>query len=472
MSSLKRGIIAALVGLAVCFGGLQAAPPAQAASACASQLIESANLDSDDDLIVLVHGLNSDESAWGDGSNSKSIRAQLDSIPNTHLETFDYRSTNKNWVTNDNIGPRLAKRIACMAEASRSVKGSGKVIAIGHSMGGLAIYEASSHTIDGRKVSDMLKLVGTVGTPNTGSGLADFTTNFLRTICPPVVNPNLLDWSPCDIDAVRGLRNNSPQINALPKVPDSVPLLAIAGDETIRLEIGWAHVDTDTNSDIVVTKESALQNDHQSDQGGGQKNFECMAVNKYDGECWHNGLTSYQMTIDALKDAINKKRAYDQEQKRLAEERKRLAKALKPFIDAGPWSVHGMGPALTIKSDGTGSYGTNDGPCDSDSLAVGGPMCTEYVNLKFKDAGNGKIHATVTAKWVTDDNGNSYPVKDYGRSVDSGFTLSFSNDRHILNWQWDNSERDNSTEGILCDNYARQRNDPSGPAPTYPECGA
>jgi pimeloyl-ACP methyl ester carboxylesterase len=466
-----RSMLAALLGLTVFFGGLQAAQPAHAAGDCATQLVKAAQLDSDDDLIVLVHGLNSDETAWGDGSNSKSIRAQLDNVPNTHLETFDYKSTNTNWVTNDNIGPRLAKRIACMAEASRSVNGSGKVIAIGHSMGGLAIREASSHTIDNRKVSDMLKFVGTVGTPNTGSGFADFTTNFLRTICPAVINPHLVDWSPCDVDAVRGLRNNSPQINALPKVPDSVPLLAIGGDETIRLEIGWAHVDTDTNSDVIVTKESALQNDHQPDQGGGQKNFECMAVNKYDGECWHNGLTSYQKTIDALVDAISKKRAYDQEQKRLEAEHKQLAKALKPFIDGGPWRVHGMYPALTIKSDGTGSYSTNAGPCNEDPFAEGGPMCNEHVNLKFKDAGNGKIHGTVTAKWVTDDNGTSYPVRDTSRSVGSGFTLSFSDDRHILNWQWDDAQN-NSSQGILCDLYASQRNDPNGPEPTYEECGA
>lgn len=470
MSNLRRGIVAALVGLAVCFSGLQAAPPAQAASACASQLVEAANLDSDDDLIVLVHGLNSDESAWGDGSNSKSIRAQLDNIPNTHLETFDYKSTNKNWVTNSNIGPRLAKRIACMAEASRSVKGSGKVIAIGHSMGGLAIREASSHTVDGRKVSDMLKLVGTVGTPNTGSGLADFTTNFLRTICPPVVNPNLLDWSPCDIDAVRGLRNNSPQINALPKVPDSVPLLAIAGDETIRLEIGWAHVDTDTNSDIVVTKESALQNDHQSDQGGGQKNFECMAVNKYDGECWHNGLTSYQMTIDALKDAINKKRAYDQEQKRLAEERRKLAQAMKPYV--GEWGVHGMD--MTIKGDGTAIESWNNGACyDDGDFATTEPFCTGYATITFKDGGNGTIRGTIQSKWLVSDDGTNtrYNFEGDGREVGDSFTLGPNKRPHLLSWTWDDPAN-NSSEGILCDDYARQRNDPNGPEPTYPECGA
>jgi len=86
-------------------------------------------------VVILVHGFNASPAPTWDAVEDR-LKPR-----NLYVERFDYSHDHGNtqWVTSDNIGPALATRINCLAAKSRDQGGPGKVIAVGHSMGGLAI---------------------------------------------------------------------------------------------------------------------------------------------------------------------------------------------------------------------------------------------------------------------------------------------------------------------------------------------
>lgn len=101
----------------------------------------------------------------GSASPARSLIGNIQELGGTAAFTFDYSRYASRWVTDENIGPSLAKSLGCLADKSGE-----KVIVVAHSMGGLATRQALAQGGDdlAAKVSQVI----TFGTPNTGSLVA------------------------------------------------------------------------------------------------------------------------------------------------------------------------------------------------------------------------------------------------------------------------------------------------------------
>jgi pimeloyl-ACP methyl ester carboxylesterase len=334
--------------------------------------------------VIVVHGLMGNGDAWTQSNDGDSMLTALKKIKGVYVdEPFDYSSTNTRWVTDDNIGPRLARRIDCLAQAS----GRDPAV-IGHSMGGLTARLASSLKVDGRSVGDKFGMLITLGTPNLGSGLANIGTDFIRSLCPA---RTVLDHSLCDfsqISALKGLRENSEEIKNLPWMPRDVPVLALAGDVSVHAKIFNADVTMDTEGDLVVSKNSALQDIRTTSAGGGSKSFACtMEVGFQLPECWHSALTSnrdvIQTTVDAVTHYVK------------ATAPKPPANTLSK-VAAEKWTRHAS--QFTVSKDGTASMLIGYGASGADGC---GPWCTFNAKLKVIDLGNGTLRGTYTEVWFS-----------------------------------------------------------------------
>ena len=118
--------------------------------------------------VVLVHGWNSSAGAW-----DKTIGALYDKpYSESHrfsLLTFDYSANSNDWPTVPQIYECLAQELVEASRAYAAGGGDGKVLAVGHSMGGIAIRFASVQSFQGTKVADVLGGVVTLGTPHQGT---------------------------------------------------------------------------------------------------------------------------------------------------------------------------------------------------------------------------------------------------------------------------------------------------------------
>ncbi len=209
--------------------------------------------------VLLVHGFADSPEVWETGAPSM-VQA-LASVPDVSVaQPFDYSRTALRWVDDPSIGPALAQRIDCLARASAAAHGPGRVIVVAHSMGGLAARFAAAQHVGDRAVADDLALVVTIGTPETGSFLASAATQLwqqakganpsllgalLRVGCGPPAKPHenvplqplcqLLSQSRAP--AARAMEVGSPQLEALPPFPSSVPVDAIAGDVSLTVRV-------------------------------------------------------------------------------------------------------------------------------------------------------------------------------------------------------------------------------------------
>lgn len=98
----------------------------------------------------------------GTATPARTLIGNVQDLGGTAPFTFDYSTYASRWVTDDNIGPALAKALNCLHEKSGE-----KVIVVAHSMGGLATRRALA--IDGPGLTSKISQVITFGTPNTGS---------------------------------------------------------------------------------------------------------------------------------------------------------------------------------------------------------------------------------------------------------------------------------------------------------------
>lgn len=219
--------------------------------------------------VVLVHGL------LGKGSDWDSFKDYLHGQnPGILAEAFDYSAYNTQWVTNPNIGAALADRIACMAAASRQQGGQGKVIAIAHSMGGLAIREAIAER---PAILQDLGMAVTIATPNVGSDIAAKGINFVKDLCAiaPQCTAGLI-VTLNQLNAVAGLKAGSSEIKALPDWPKTLPVYAFAGNITPHYNLfGWEFNGFPSNSDTLVTVPSALH-EVKANGLGGSETFTCV----------------------------------------------------------------------------------------------------------------------------------------------------------------------------------------------------
>lgn len=114
---------------------------------------------------VLVHGWNSNASAMG--GLAKAIESSA--AKKYYLFCFDYSDRATHWPQGKETHQKLADTIVSLSAAYRRGGGDGRVLAAGHSMGGIAIRFASRDTSQGVAVASVLAGVVTFGTPHIGS---------------------------------------------------------------------------------------------------------------------------------------------------------------------------------------------------------------------------------------------------------------------------------------------------------------
>jgi pimeloyl-ACP methyl ester carboxylesterase len=180
--------------------------------------------------------------------------------------TFDYSKHSSEWVTDPAIGPKLAQAIACLGRASGH-----KVVAIAHSMGGLAVRYAQGQVIRGRPVADSLARVVTIGTPTRGVILLSFAggdvgnaalqavVHASSDVCDEHEKPRrhlCVLLGAAGAPAVTAMAPGSPELAALPPWGVGVAVHPMAANLRLRLSIFGLGTTVDLG-DIVATVESA-----------------------------------------------------------------------------------------------------------------------------------------------------------------------------------------------------------------------
>ncbi len=181
-----------------------------------------------------------------------SFIGKLQQNPNVEVFMFNYEPVSTHWVTDPQIGDRLAKGLECVTDTFGK-----KAVVVGHSMGGLALREAMAKVDqDGKPISARVGQAITFGTPNTGVPLASVAfdavdgamlvpglnipvglTKLLLKQCSAMADKTgqfcFGIGGPPDAAYSQGalaMRDDSVEIKNLPAWPEGVPYTAYAGD--------------------------------------------------------------------------------------------------------------------------------------------------------------------------------------------------------------------------------------------------
>jgi hypothetical protein len=262
--------------------------------------------------VVFMHGLGSRPKVW---EGLKEVVGNLPTVFEPVL--FDYESVNTQWITNPNIGPKLAETIDCLSQASLQGGGDGKVITVGHSQGNLAIEFAANQTVDGRKVSDELASVIAIAAPFQGSILGNASSMLVNSVCLaafPVgrlVQQNVNHENCLASLAIHGLAIGSEELKALPPFPEGVPVKVIAGNVTPEITLGLIKITgPPENSDLVVGVDSATMSERFTElgKGDGKKVIGCTGVIMVpmisDASCEHSKLLTNKDVQEEVKKSI------------------------------------------------------------------------------------------------------------------------------------------------------------------------
>jgi len=227
--------------------------------------------------VLMIHGLLGRESAW------EKMAPVLRQAKEAYVaEAFDYSAdfANLKWITEGNVGSNLVNTISCYAGESRRNGGSGKVILVGHSMGGLLIQSIAEKVID--KTSGII----TIGSPYRGSVLGNVAAEVVNSYCLAAYLPGeLLRWMVTKENcasslAFTGLSIGSKELAELPKLPAGIPVKAIAGDVTPQMQLGAIKITAkaSSDSDNVVHVGSATAESTSKGNGDGKKVIGCTGV--------------------------------------------------------------------------------------------------------------------------------------------------------------------------------------------------
>lgn len=115
--------------------------------------------------VILVHGWNSSMSGMSAMANG--IKQTLGA--RVAVYRFDYSATPDSWAGSPEVSMCLAEYIDLISTGSRARGGSGKVMLVGYSLGGLAIRYASAQSVHGRNIGAEMAGVITLDTPHLGS---------------------------------------------------------------------------------------------------------------------------------------------------------------------------------------------------------------------------------------------------------------------------------------------------------------
>jgi pimeloyl-ACP methyl ester carboxylesterase len=171
--------------------------------------------------VVLVHG-------WNSNAAAMEGLAKLISKGTQHyfLYCFDYSHLTPKWPKDPSIHQQLANEIVALSMAYKRGGGDGKVLAVGHSMGGIAIRYASQDTFAGVKVGDILAGVVTLGTPHIGSPWGGAGVARALEVAAAKYNGDRL-FPPANSDAAACLATLSRRPEScgqIPYLPPGVPL--------------------------------------------------------------------------------------------------------------------------------------------------------------------------------------------------------------------------------------------------------
>jgi pimeloyl-ACP methyl ester carboxylesterase len=301
MTRRLTGLVASLLIL-----GAQQASPSSAVTTlsvdCGSNLLTR-------QAVLLVHGYNSAATTW-----SQDARSYLASnLGKTCVATFDYSGYSTHWVTDDHVGPALADSIQRLAQRSKAEGGTGKVILIGHSMGGLAIRCAVAPSCSGVEgIASEVAAVATFGTPNLGTFLKGYGASDAADLLGPLLSGGcrgasvLIPVMSCATikalgtsRAAKAFTPGSADLKALPAMPASIPLLAVAGSVKVQSSF-WGrapHTISDVG-DMVVSEDSALAEARSIGGIGGTRTVDCGSIDVSEPVstsllCTHVSETSY-----------------------------------------------------------------------------------------------------------------------------------------------------------------------------------
>lgn len=180
--------------------------------------------------VVLVHGWNSGPTMW-----DSTIR-QLEAMPQIggdryEFLQFDYAPLTAHWPNDADIHQCLARVFTDASRAYERGGGDGRVLAVGHSMGGIAIRYAAHDTVDGVPVGEILAGVVTLGTPHLGSPWGGTVlSRALQTTSQSWASGFAREFPPAGSDAqtclAQPLRRPS-SCGTTPYLPQGVPLAEI-----------------------------------------------------------------------------------------------------------------------------------------------------------------------------------------------------------------------------------------------------
>ncbi len=315
--------------------------------------------------VLLVHGFISDaQSGWAaTGQRTGPVQQRLEGDGN-YVEPFDYKPFATRWVTNPNIGPRLADAVHRLSEASRCSGGDGHIIVIAHSMGGLAVRCALTSSCGGR--DDMAGTVGlviTLGTPHLGSHLRDNARDFigthgagnaLRAFCSKF-NPSVYVLRSlntkynevCDTigallrsEAGRAFTMGSQELAALPPFPPGVPVRALAGDIRLLAPTLFSARFYDIGDGPVSTQSASATSTEEA--YGGHRVYPCGLLSLTETpHCTHLSLTK---TSDFVDDVAGTVRVYRESLAKRAQEAAAAAAAAAEAAQRAE-AEHGVLPA-------------------------------------------------------------------------------------------------------------------------------
>lgn len=205
--------------------------------------------------VVFVHG-------WTSNGNALRQAGQALYDQTSHQIQpfyFDYRDQSTTWAANDAVAGCLARYITEVSTAYAKASGDGKVILVGHSMGGLAILYAAAAGAARDDIGGIISF----DTPYLGSPFGDST---LAGILQGLKQDGGVEAPPPGADAqvCLGEHANGSGLHAgceyplPPFLPAGVPVTQIAGDIIIRRMFGPFHLyDINLDSDGIVTQPSS-----------------------------------------------------------------------------------------------------------------------------------------------------------------------------------------------------------------------
>jgi hypothetical protein len=266
---VSLAVLVAISGAGLVVSGVPASATEPLPTQCTKKFMDGLADFGQDTPVILVHGFAANSSnTWEDVKYHKDNPTARETINKAKYAkvalNFDYSAGfgNLEWVSNRYTGQWLIAAIGCIDEKSLRNGGPGKVIVVGHSMGGLmARYAYGYATPWGTPTRNYMGKVITLGTPNKGSIL--MATSLIG-------------------GAAGAMLPGSKELKALPVYEKDFPVYAIAGNLvtiTKSKTTPWSREKTDLRihgDDGIVNLDSASGGNWTARYGGGNEEFQCV----------------------------------------------------------------------------------------------------------------------------------------------------------------------------------------------------